>query len=326
MPKSWMRALACALALCAPVVAFAQADDYPNRPVRVIVPFPPGGPSDTITRMISERLSEQLKQPFVVENRAGAGGTLGLGIAAKAPADGYTLALIATSTYAISPSLYPSLPFDADKDFAPVAQFMKIGNVLLVNPQVPATDLKSLVALMRASPKSLNGGYPGAGNSAHIALVLFEKSAGAETVRVPYKGDADGMNALIANQIQVYFTVSFVAAPQIRAGKLRGIAIASPVRSPGLPDIPTFAEAGMPGFIDTTAYFGAVTNAGAPAAVVRKLNEEVHRALADPKVRDYLLRIGAVPGSGSVAEFTDYLRAERARWAQAVKDSGAKVE
>lgn len=326
MRKSWMRALACALALCAPVVASAQADDYPARPVRVIVPFPPGGPSDTITRMISERLSEQLKQPFVVENRAGAGGTLGLGIAAKAPADGYTLALIATSTYAISPSLYPNLPFDADKDFAPVAQFMKIGNVLLVNPQVPANDLKALVALMRANPKSLNGGYPGAGNSAHIALVLFEKAAGAETVRVPYKGDADGMNALVANQIQVYFTVSFVAAPQIRAGKLRGIAIASPARSPGLPDIPTFAEAGMPGFIDTTAYFGVVTNAGAPAAVVRKLNEEVQRALADPKVRDYLLRIGAVPGSGSVAEFTDYLRAERARWAQAVRDSGAKVE
>ena len=316
---------AVALALCGAVCAQPQ-EDYPNRPVKIIVPFPPGGPSDTLTRLVADRLSEGWKQPVVVENRAGAGGNLGLGIASKAPADGYTLALVATSTFAVNPNLYPNLPFDPDKDFAPVSLLAKIANVLLVNPQVPANNLKEVVALIKAKPGAMNGGYPGAGNSAHISLVLFEKAAGSEVTRVPYKGDADGMNALIAGQIQVYFTVSFVAAPQVKSGRLRAIAIAAPVRSPGLPDVPTFAEAGMPEFFDSTAWFGLVTNAGVSATVQKKLNEDVNRALSAPKLRDYLFQIGAIPGGGTTAEFADFLKAERVRWGRAVKDSGARVE
>ncbi len=314
-----------ALALCGAIHA-QPAEEFPNRPVKIVVPFPPGGPSDTLSRLVADRLAEGWKQPVVVENRAGAGGNLGLGIAAKAPADGYTLAMVATSTFAVNPNLYPNLPFDPDRDFVPVSLLAKIANVLLVNPQVPASNLKELVALIKAKPGVLNGGYPGAGNSAHISLVLFEKAAGAEVTRVPYKGDADGMNALIAGQIQVYFTVSFVAAPQVKSGRLRAIAIAAPVRSPGLPDVPTFAEAGMPEFFDSTAWFGLVTNAGVSAPVQKKLNEDVNRALSAPKLRDYLVQIGAIPGGGTTAEFADFLKAERVRWGRAVKDSGAKVE
>lgn len=322
-----MKLLIAAVALTLASAVQAQStEDFPSRPVKIIVPFPPGGPSDTISRLVADRLAETWKQAVVVENRAGAGGNLGLGIAAKSPADGYTMALVATSTFAVNPNLYPNLPFDPDKDFVPVALVTKIANVLLVNPQVPANNLRELLALVKAKPGALAGGYPGAGNSAHISLVLFEKAAGAEILRVPYKGDADGMNALIAGQIQVYFTVSFVAAPQVKAGRLRAIAIASPVRSPGLPDVPTFAEAGMPSFFDSTAWFGLVTNAGVPAPVVRKMNEDVNRALASPKLRDYLAQIGAIPGGGSSAEFADFLKAERARWGRAVKESGAKVE
>ena len=314
-----------ALALCGAIHA-QPAEEFPNRPVKIVVPFPPGGPSDTLSRLVADRLAEGWKQPVVVENRAGAGGNLGLGIAAKAPADGYTLAMVATSTFAVNPNLYPNLPFDPDRDFVPVSLLAKIANVLLVNPQVPASNLKELVALIKAKPGVLNGGYPGAGNSAHLSLVLFEKAAGAEVTRVPYKGDADGMNALIAGQIQVYFTVSFVAAPQVKSGRLRAIAIAAPVRSPGLPDVPTFAEAGMPEFFDSTAWFGLVTNAGVSAPVQKKLNEDVNRALSAPKLRDYLVQIGAIPGGGTTAEFADFLKAERVRWGRAVKDSGAKVE
>ena len=322
-----MRALiaAVALALCGTVLA-QPPEAYPNRPVKIIVPFPPGGPSDTMARLVADRLADTWKHPVVVDNRAGAGGNLGLGIAAKAPADGYTMALVATSTFAINPNLYPNLPFDPDKDFVPVAQLAKLANVLLINPQVPANNLKELVSLIKSKPGVLNGGYPGAGNSAHLSLVLFEKAVGAEVLRVPYKGDAEGMNALMAGQIQVYFTVSFVAAPQVKAGRLRAIAIAAPVRSPGLPDVPTFAEAGMPEFFDSTAWFGLVTNAGTPAPVVRKMNEDINRALATPKLRDYLTQIGAIPGGGTSAEFAEFLRAERVRWGRAVKDSGAKVE
>jgi tripartite-type tricarboxylate transporter receptor subunit TctC len=322
-----MRTLIAVLALALSGIVHAQPpEEYPNRPVKIIVPFPPGGPSDTLTRLVAERLSAEWKHSVVVDNRPGAGGNLGLGIAAKAPADGYTLALVATSTFAVNQTLYPTLPFDAEKDFVPVALLTKIANVLLINPQVPANNLKELVALIRSKPGELNGGYPGAGNSAHISLVQFGKAVGAEVLRVPYKGDAEGMNALIANQIQVYFTVSFVAAPQVKAGRLRAIAIAAPVRSPGLPDVPTFEEAGMPGFFDGTAWFGLVTNAGTPAPIVRKLNEDVNRALASPRLREYLAQIGAIPGGGTGAEFADYLRSERMRWGRAVRESGAKVE
>lgn len=319
--------LAAAVTLTAVATSSAMAQaDYPNRPVKIIVPFPPGGPSDTLARMVAERLSEAWKQPVVVDNRPGAGGNIGLGLAAKAPADGYTFAQVATSTFAVNPNLYKNLPFDAEKDFIPVALLTRIANVLLVNPEVPAKNLAELVALMKSKPGSLNGGYPGAGNSAHIALVMLERAAGAETTRVPYKGDADGMSALMGGQVQVYFTVSFVAAPQIKAGKVRAIAIAAPARSPGLPEVPTFAEAGLPNFMDTTAWFGLATNTGVPAAIVRKTNEEVNRALATPKVRDYLLRIGATPGSGSAEEFAEFARTERARWGRAVQESGVKVE
>jgi tripartite-type tricarboxylate transporter receptor subunit TctC len=325
--RAGVAALAAGLALFGGVgAAYAQAGDFPNRPVKIVVPFPPGGPSDTIARLVAERLGDAWKQSVLVDNRPGAGGNIGLAFAAKQPADGYTLGQVATSTFAVNPNLYKNLPFDAEKDFVPVALLTRIANVLLVNPEVPAKSLTELIALMKSKPGALNGGYPGAGNSAHIALVMLERAAGAETTRVPYKGDADGMQALMGGQVQVYFTVSFVAAPQIKAGKVRAIAIASPQRSPGLPEVPTFAEAGLPGFMDTTAWFGLAAPTGVPMPIVRRINEEVNRALAGPKVRDYLLRIGAAPGSGTAEEFAEFARSERARWGRAVQESGVKVE
>jgi tripartite-type tricarboxylate transporter receptor subunit TctC len=314
-----------ALALGAPHVS-AQVEDFPRKPLKIIVPFTPGGPTDTLARIVGERLTESLKQPVVIENRPGAGGNVGLGVAAQAPADGYTMAVVATSTYAVNPWLHAKLPWDPNKDFVPVALIAKIANVLLVNPEVPAKDLKSLAALMKAKPGELNSGYPGAGNTSHLALAMLERLVGAPVLHVPFKGDAEGMQALLANQIQLYFTVSFVAAPQIKAGKLRPIALAAPVRSPALPDVPTFAEAGMPDMFDSTAWFGLVTNAGTPPAIVKKLNEEVNRALESPRMRDYLRVIGAIPGGGTAAEFAEFTRAERARWGQAVKEVGVKVE
>jgi len=319
------RMLSMFLALSAVWLAPAAAA-YPDRPVRIIVSYPPGGPSDTLTRVLANELTELWKQPVIVENKAGGAGNIGLAAAARSPADGYTLALVSTTSQAINPVLYRNLPFDTDKDFTPVALLAKIPNVLLVSPQTPAADLKELMAQMKAHPGQLNGGYPGAGNSAHIALIALEKAAGAKVLHVPYKGDADGLNALMGNQIQVYFTVSFSAAPLLKAGRVKAIAVAGPERTSAMPDVPTFEEAGVPGFFDTTAWFGISTMAGVPGDIVEKLNADINTVMQHRKVRDYLNSVGALPGSGSAREFADFTRSERQRWGAAVRETGAKVD
>jgi tripartite-type tricarboxylate transporter receptor subunit TctC len=302
------------------------AASYPDRPVTIIVGYPPGGPSDTLARRIADELSTLWKQPVVIKNKAGASGIIGMEDAARSPADGYTLTLVSTTALAINPFIYKNLPYDVDRDFTPVALLARIPNVLLVNPHVPANSLKELIALMKKQPGKLNGGFPGLGNSAYIALAELEKAAHAKVLHVSYKGDAAGLTALMSNEIQVYFTVSFSAAPLMKAGRVKAIAITGPERSKTMPDVPTMAQAGLPEFFDSTAWFGLSTRAGVPGDIVKKINADVNTVLRHKKIQDYLASVGALPGSGSVQEFTEFVNAERKRWGAAVKETGAKVE
>jgi tripartite-type tricarboxylate transporter receptor subunit TctC len=297
---------------------------YPDRPVKIVMPFPPGGPTDTIARLLADQLRITFKQPFVVENKAGAGGNIGLGEAARAPKDGYTLAIITATTSAINPALYPTLPYDPDKDFVTVAVFAKVAYALVARPGIPANNLGELAALIRARPGALNGGY--ASTASQVANDLFMKAAGAKFLSVPYKGDANVHTALMSGEVDLYFTVSQQAGPLVSAGKLKGIAVASAQRTPIMPNVPTFAEAGMPGFFDLTAWFGLVTNAGVPNEIVVSLNREINRIVSTPEFAARFAQFGFFPVTHAQQEAHDFVRTERARWGKAVRDSGAKVD
>ncbi len=311
--------------LCAGnAAAQTGATAYPERPVKIVMPFPPGGPTDTIARLIADQLRLSLKQPFIVENKAGAGGNIGLGEAAKAPRDGYTLAIITATTSAINPNLYPNLPYDPDKDFVPIAIFAKVAYALVTRPGVAANNLAELVALMKSQPGTLNGGY--ASTASQVANDLFMKAAGVKFVSVPYKGDANVHTALMSGEVDLYFTVSQQAGSLISAGKLKGIAIASAQRTPIMPNVPTFAEAGMPGFFDLTAWFGLVTNAGVPGEVVARLNQEINRIVSAPEFAARLAQFGFFPFITTPQEAADLVRNDRVRWGRAVRESGATVQ
>jgi tripartite-type tricarboxylate transporter receptor subunit TctC len=322
MPK--FAAIAGALLLIASPAWAQPPAAYPERPVKIVMPFPPGGPTDTVARLIADQLRIALKQPFVVENKSGAGGNIGLGEAAKAPKDGYTLAIITATTSAINPNLYPNLPYDADRDFVPVAIFAKVAYALVIRPGIPANNLTDLVALLKSRPGAFNGGY--ASTASQVANVLFMRAAGVRFVSVPYKGDANVHTALMSGEVDLYFTVSQQAGPLISAGKLKGIAIASAQRTPIMPNVPTFAEAGMAGFFDLTAWFGLVTNAGVPNEVVARLNQEVNRVVSAPEFAARLAQFGFFPFTTTPQEAADLVRNDRVRWGRAVKESGATLE
>ena len=311
--------------LCLVGAGSARAQDYPNKPVRLVVPFSPAGTTDVLARLVGERLSASLGQQFVVDNRPGAAGNIGTAQVAKAEPDGYTLLMGTVGTHAINSSIYPTLPYDPVKDFAPVTLVATVPNVLVVNPEVPANSVKELIALAKEKPGELNFASSGNGTSIHLSGELFKTMAGVDMVHVPYKGSGPAVVDLLGGQVDMMFDNLPSSAPQIKAGKLRPLAVTTKERSPMLPDVPTMAEAGVPGF-ESYSWFGILAPAGTPEAIVNKLQGEIAKALADPAMRERFAEVGAVPVGDTPAEFADLIAAETAKWAKVVEEAGVKLE
>jgi len=308
----------------APLLACAQT--YPSKPIRLVVPYPSGGPLDITARSIGQKLTETWHQPVVVDNRPGAGGNIGADFVAKSPADGYTLLMGAVATHAINPVLYGKVPYDPIKDFAPVALVAQVPNILVVNPSLPVKSVKELIEFARAKPGALNFGSGSTGSTGHLAGELFKTMAHVEMVHIPYKGAAAAMADLLAGQVQLMFDNLASALPNVKAGKLRALAVTTLRRSPALPDLPTIAEAGLPGF-DLSTWFGIMLPAGTAPDIVARLNAEIVRALNAKDMRERLENMGTEPPPENTPEkFSAFIRSEAAKYAKVVKDSGAKVE
>jgi len=300
-----------------------QAQAWPEKPVRIIVPFAPGGSADTLGRLVAQKLSEHLKASFVVENRGGAGGALGSELAAKAAPDGYTLVVSGIASHVIAPLLPQGTPYDPVRDFTHIALFGGPPAVLAVNPSMEAKDLREFVALAKAKPRAFSYGSPGNGTQGQLVAELFKQRAGIQMVHVPYKGAAGAVTDLMAGHIQVISTTLTTAATQIRAGRARGLAVSAPRRLPDFPEIPTYAEMGYPDLV-ATVWFSLSGPAKMPGDVVGLLNAEVNRALELPEVRERLKLEGIEPSPLGAREFNAFVAEELKRWAPVVKASGAK--
>jgi tripartite-type tricarboxylate transporter receptor subunit TctC len=304
--------------------AFPQA--YPSKPIRFVVPFPPGGPLDIMARGVSQKLHESWGQPVVVENRPGAGGGIGAELVARSPGDGYTWLMGAVSTHAINPSLYTKVAYDPQKDFVPVALVAQVPNILVVHPSLPIRSVRELIEYAKAKPATLSFGSGSTGSTGHLAGELFKTMAGIEMVHIPYKGGAPAMADLLAGQTQLMFDNLANALAQVKTGKLRALAVTSAKRAPAMPDLPTIAEAGLPGF-DLTTWFGVFVPAGTPRELVVKLNGAIGTALASPELTERLAAMGTVPPENNTPEdFAAFVRSEAEKYAKVVKDSGAKVD
>lgn len=305
-----------------PATTLAQA--YPARPIRMVIAFPPGGPTDIVSRIFAQRLGEQMNQQVVVENRPGAGGNLAAEQIARSPADGYTL-FYNTSAITIGPALYAKVNYDPLKDFAPVGLAATVPLVLLVNPQIPARDLAQFIDFARSRPAQLNYGSSGSGTITHLAAALFSRELGIQAQHVPYKGSAPAMADTASGQLQFMIDTINSTLPFIRDGRLRALAVATRGRSSLLPDLPTFHETVLPNF-EMSAWQGIVVPAGTPQPIIDRLNVELNRALASTEVRGKLAAQGTEPLGGSPAEYAAYMRSELARWARVVRDANARVE
>ena len=320
-----MRRLLTLAAACAIAAAAAAADVYPSRPVRIVVPFPPGGPADALARMVGDKLQATLGQPVVVDNRPGAGGNIGMELVAKAAPDGHTLALAPAGNLTVNPSLYRNVPYDVARDFAPVTVIAAVPNILVVNAQVPAKDLAELIAYAKANPGKLNFASPGPGSGAHLAGELLKSSAAIDMVHVPFSGIAPAVTAVVAGDVQVMFAGSSSAMPHVTAGKLRALGVASPKRIASAPALPTLAESGLPGF-DVTSWYSIVAPAGTPPAVVERLQREIAKALDAPDVKTKLAGLGAEPVANTPSEFSAMIKVESAKWGKIVKDANIRPE
>jgi tripartite-type tricarboxylate transporter receptor subunit TctC len=322
-------ALRGALGLAACLVsgaAVAQTGGYPSRPVRIIVPFVAGGTTDIFARLVGERLSQSLGQQFIIDNRGGAGGNIGADAVAKADPDGYTLVMGTVGTHAINASLYAKMPYDALTDFAPVAFVAGVPNLMVVNPKnVKATTVQEFVAEAKASPRKLNMASSGNGTSIHLAGELFKQMAGVDMPHVPYRGSGPAINDLVGGQVDVMFDNLPSSIEQVRAGNLRALAVTSAQRSPAIPDKPTLAEAGLPGF-EASSWFALFAPKNTPAEVTTKLNQEVRRALEDSAVAKRFADLGGEIRPMSPDDLMRYVRDENVKWAKVVKASGAKVD
>lgn len=304
-------------------IALAQ-NGYPHKPIRIVVPVAAGGGTDYTARLIGQKLSEAWGQPVIVDNRPGAAGNLGVELASKATPDGYTLVMPITS-FPINPSLYAKLPFNTVKDFAPVVLVASAPLLLVVNPSVPAKSVKDLVALAKAKPGQMNYANSGSGTTAHLAGELFKRMAGVEIVSIAYKGGGPAVIDLIAGQVQVYFSTIPAALQQVKAGKLRALAVTSSKRVTELPDMPTVSESGLPGF-EVVGWFGLFAPAGTPLPVITRLNGEIVRILNVPEVRERFSGHGLIPGGGTPQELGQFLQAQIAKWGKLVKETGIRVE
>ena len=313
-----------ALALLA-FASLARADDYPSRPIRFVVPYPAGGPLDTVARLLGQKVSESMKQPVIVDNRPGAGGNIGADFVAKAAPDGYTILMGAVATHAINPTLYSHIPYDPVADFMPVTQVASTPNVLVVNPSLPSKNVREFIAYAKANPGKLNFGSGSTGSAGHLAGELFKTMAGVDMTHVPYKGAGPAMQDLVAGQIQLMFDNLASSLGQIRAGKVRALAVTTAKRTSLAPDLPTIAESGLPGF-DINTWFGVFVPAKTPQPIVDRLHAEFTRALAMPDVRQKMVDLGAEPVGSTPAEFAAYIRSEKDKYARVIKASGAKVD
>jgi tripartite-type tricarboxylate transporter receptor subunit TctC len=312
------------LALLVTGMGSVAAQTYPSKPVRLILPFPPGGPSDILGRALSQKLTEQLGHTVITDNRAGAGGNLGLELTAKAPPDGYTLVL-SSPLIALSPSLYSKLNYDPQKDLTPVSLVALIQNVLLVHPSVPAKNLKELVQIARANPGKLNYGSGGVGTTTHLAPELLMSMTKTKLVHVPYKGSGLALLGLVSGQVDVLVMAVPAAAAQVEAGKARALAIVSEKRATPLPNVPTAKEAGFENFV-VDIWYGILATAGTPPNIVSRLNTEINKALAAPDLKDKLVAAGIQPTGGSAEQFASFIRSETARYAKVIKEAGIKPE
>ena len=305
--------------------ANAQSAPYPNRPVKLVIPFPPGGPLDIIGRAIAQKASEDWGQSVVVDNRPGAGGNIGADIVAKSPPDGYTILMGALSTHAVNPSLYSKMPYDAVKDFAPISLVAITPNVLVVNASLPVNSAKEFIAYAKANSGKLSFGSGSNGSAGHLAGELFKVDTKTDIVHVPYKGGAPATQALLAGDTQFMFDNLANAMPQVKAGKLKALAVTTAERSKLAPDLPTMAEAGMPGF-DISTWFGLLAPAGTPKDVIAKWNAEVVKILNSPDMRERLTAQGAEPAPTTPEQFVAFIQSEIPKYARIVKISGAKVD
>lgn len=321
-----------ALALAVAGVANAQqpqtgagAQSYPTRPVRFILPFPAGGPTDILGRLIALRLTEAWGQNVLVDNRAGGAGMIGAGMAAKSPPDGYTLFLGGITTLAVAPFVQKDMPYDPVRDFHPVTQTTISPLMLMAHPSLPVKTVKEFIALAKARPGQINYASSGPGGSGHLAGELFRSVTGTDLVHVPYRGAPPALTDLISGQVQVMFGTMLAAVPHVRAGKIRAVAVTGPRRSIAVPDVPTFAEAGLPNY-DASSWNGVLVPAGTPQAIIARLNADIVKVLRTPNVFDRLAADGPIPVGNSPQEFAAHIRAEQAKWSEVIREANVRIE
>ena len=313
---------ASACALPGPVGA---QDAYPLRPVTLIVPFPAGGSTDLVARLVAEKMSQELGQQIVVDNRGGAGGNVGSAAAAKADPDGYTLLMGTVATHALNPALYKNMPYDPVKDFAPVSLLVVVPNVLVVNPEFPAKSVAELIELAKAKPGEYSYASSGNGTPLHLSGELFKSMAGIDIVHVPYKGAGPALIDVMGGHVPIMFDNLPSSTEHIKAGKLRGLAVTTAERAPSMPDLPTVAESGLPGY-ETYTWNALFAPAGTPPEVIAKLNEAAVQAVADPQVQAKLKDVGASVVGSTPEQLAAHVQAELAKWAPVVKASGAQID
>ncbi len=320
------RGLIAAAAACALLPGLAAAQGaFPSKTITIIVPFAAGGTTDILARVVAQGMGAELGQPVVVDNRAGAGGNIGGQLAARAPADGYTLFMGTVGTHAINAALYKKMPFDPIKDFAPLTRVANVPNLLVANPAQPFKTVQELIAYAKANPGKINFGSSGSGSSIHLSGELFKSMAKVDMQHVPYKGSAPAVTDLLGNQIAIMFDNMPSAIQHVRSGKLRAIAVTTAKRSPELPDVPTIAEAGVPGY-EATSWFGMFAPAGTPAPVVAKLNATIVKVLAMPDIKKKLAEQGAEAAGETPEQFAAFIQKESVKWGKVVKESGASVD
>ncbi|AVS89586.1 LacI family transcriptional regulator [Paracidovorax avenae] len=323
--STFRRGLIAAAAACALLPGLAAAQAFPSKPITIIVPFAAGGTTDILARIIAQGMGAELGQSVVVDNRAGAGGNIGGQVAARAPADGYTLFMGTVGTHAINAALYRKMPFDPVKDFAPLTRVANVPNLLVANPAQPFKTVQELIAYAKANPGKINFGSSGSGSSIHLSGELFKSMAKVDMQHVPYKGSAPAVTDLLGNQIAIMFDNMPSAIQHVRSGKLRAIAVTTAKRSPELPDVPTIAESGVPGY-EATSWFGMFAPAGTPVPVVAQLNATIVKVLAMPDIKKKLAEQGAEAAGETPAQFADFIQKESVKWGKVVRESGASVD
>jgi tripartite-type tricarboxylate transporter receptor subunit TctC len=313
------------LTVAAPAGVARGAEAYPNKSIRLVVPFPPGGPADALARIVGDKIGVSMGQAVVVDNRPGAGGNIGMALVAKAAPDGYTLVLAPAGNLTVNPSLYRSVPYDVGKDFAPVTVVAAVPNVLVVHPSIPAGNLVEFIAYTKTHPGQLNFASPGAGSGAHLAGELFKSVAGVDMVHVPFSGIGPAVTAVLGGQVQLMFAGAPAVLQHVHAGKLHALGVASLKRMTGAPEIPTLSESGLAGF-DVTSWYSIVAPAGTPPEIIARLQGETAKALREPDVREKLAGLGAEPIANTPAEFAAMIKTETAKWSAIVRSAKITIE